>query len=114
MRVELLFAAQEVGEEAVLERVILARRDVVEDARVEDVSPGVDGVDFDFLGLRLFEEAADAPVLFGLDEPVGGRVLDGREDDGRHRPPRVVLADDGFEVEVGDDVAVEDDGRLAD
>ncbi len=56
----------------------------------------------------------DAPALAGLDHAVGAGVLDRREDDGGDRAARVVLADDGAEVEVGDDVAVEDDGRLAD
>jgi hypothetical protein len=113
VRVELLAALEEVREEAVLERVALALRDEVEDVRLKDVGAGVDGVDANLLGLRLLPKGADASVPLGLDEAVGARVLDGREHDGRRRAALLVLTDDGLEVEVGQDVAVEDDRRLA-
>src|SRR5579885_3168255 len=113
VRVELLAALEKVREQPVLERVVLARRDVVENFRVENVCPGVDVAAVRLFRLRLFEEASDVPVLFSLDDAVARRIFHGREDDCRRGLVVVVLADDALEVEVCDDVAVEDDGRLA-
>ncbi len=101
-------------EEVVLEREDLLGRNVLEHVRLDDVDPGVDRVGRDLVALGLLEEALDAAVLLGLDEPVGARVLDRRQHDRDDGLSLLVEGDDVLEVDVGEDVAVEDDGPVVD
>ena len=48
----------------------------------------------------------------GLDEPVGRRIGDRSQDDGRRCSRSHVLIDDAWEIHIGQHVTVEDDGSL--
>ena len=61
---------------------------------------------------RLLEEPLDVAVGVGLDQAVGARVLDRRQDDRRLGLALAVQPEHRREVDVGQHVAVEDDDRL--
>ena len=52
------------------------------------------------------------PLAVGLDQAVGARVLDRRQDDGRLRLALAVQRQHGAQVDLGQHVAVEDDDRF--
>ena len=87
-------------------------RNAIERIRLEDVNSGVDQVRRDLVGLGLLEEAPDVAVTIGFDQPVGRRILDRREDDGRAGLALAVHADDRRQVELRHHVAVEYDDRF--
>src|SRR5207249_5768601 len=105
-------AAEEGGEEGALDRVVHAGRHQLERRRLQHVDAGVDRVGGDLLRGGLFDEAAHAPVPVGLDQPVGGRVGDGREHERGRGPALAMPSDDGGQVHVGEHVAVEHHGRV--
>jgi hypothetical protein len=86
--------------------------DVVEDLGLEDVDPGVDGVAEHLAPAGLLEEALDAAVLVGDDDAELERVLHRLEADGGERAPLLVELDDGGQVDVGEDVAGDDEEAL--
>ena len=73
-------------EELLREVVRAVRRDVPQHLRLEHVDAGVDRVGEDLAPRRLLEEALDAAVLVGDDDPELERVLDRLEAD-RDRAP---------------------------
>ena len=86
--------------------------DEVEDLRLEDVDAGVDGVAEHLAPGRLLQEPLDRPVLVGDDDAELERVLDRLEGQGGQAPVGVVEVDDGAEVDVGQDVAGDDEEPL--
>ena len=86
--------------------------DEVEDLGLEDVDAGVDGVAEHLAPGRLLEEALDAAVVARDDDAELERVLHGLEADGGHRLLLLVEADDGRQVDVGEDVARDDEEAL--
>src|SRR5215213_6536740 len=113
MSVELFAAFEQVGKEPVLEGMVFARRNQVEHLRLKYVSPCVDRVDGNLIGLGLFQKTTYATVLLGLHQSVGRRILNRGEHDRGNRLSLVVFAYDRFEVKVCQHVAVEDDRSLA-
>ena len=63
---------------------------------------------------RLLDERHDAAVGIGRDDAEGGGVLDAMERDGGFGAALVVEGDERADVEVGEDVAVDDDELLGD
>ncbi len=86
--------------------------DVVEDLGLEHEDPGVDGVAEHLAPRRLLEEPFDAPVLVGDHDPELERVLDVDQPDGGHGLAGGVELDDGAQVDVGEDVAGDDQEAL--
>ena len=105
-------AREEGGEEDALDRRVHPGRHHLEDARLEDVDPRVDVVRRDLLGPRLLEEAQDPAVGVRLDEAVGRRVRHRCQQDRGLRLRGLVPGDDRRQVDVGQHVAVQDDGPL--
>ena len=69
--------ADELREDVVFERAVLAGRDHLEHIALEHVGAGVDArVGRRVLGFGLLEERLDAVLVVGQDDAVGGRVLD--------------------------------------
>ena len=97
---ECLAALDERREVAALDRPRDVARNAIERVGLEDVNAGVDLVGRDLLRLRLLEEAPDVAVAIGFDQPVGRRILDRRQDDGRAGLPLAVQADDRRQVEL--------------
>ncbi len=108
---ERLAALDQRREVAALDRVGRVLRDAIEGLRLEDVDAGVDVVGGDLVGLRLLEEALHGAVGVGLDQAVGGRVVDRRQHDRRLGLARAVQRQHGVQVDLGQHVAVEDDDR---
>src|SRR6185436_3402327 len=76
------------------------------------VNAGVDGVARDFVSARLLEKPPDIAVRVGLDEPIGRRIFDRRENDRRLRLSFTMERDDAREINLSQHVAVEDDNRF--
>src|SRR5215831_6184346 len=109
---ERLAALDQRREITALDRPRRVLRDAIEGVGLEHVDAGVDRVAGDLVFARLFEEAADVAARVGLDQPVGARVLDRGQHDGRFGFALAVQAEHGGEVDLGQHVAVEDDDRL--
>ena len=90
----------------------LTRRDVVEDARLQDVDPGVDGVAEHLTPRGLLQEPLDPSVLAGDDDPELDGILDPLQRDGGERAGLLVAADDLGEVDVGQHVTGDHEERL--
>jgi hypothetical protein len=93
--------------------MILAARDQVQYLRLKHVSTRVDVLTGGLIRLWLFQETAHAAIAFSFNHAVSAGVFDGSEHDGRDRVSFLVLPDDGFQIEVGQNVAVENYGGLA-
>ena len=107
-----LAALDQRREVAALDRPGRVLRNAVERLRLEHVDAGVDRVAGDLVLARLLEEALDVAVRVGLDQPVGARVLDRRQDDRRLGLALAVQPQHGAEIDLGQHVAVEHDDRL--
>ena len=93
--------------------MIFAGGNVVEHLRLQDIGARIDGVDRYFVFIRFFQKPSDAAILLSLDQSVSARVFDGREHDRRHGLAVVVLADNCFQIQVRQNIAVEDYRRFA-
>jgi len=102
-------ASEQSREEAPLDGVLHSRWDQLEGSGLENVDASVDLVRGDLSGIGLFDEALDPSLLVGLDEPIGGRVGNGGQDDGRGCPRGPVPGDHSGEIDVRQDVSVEHD-----
>ena len=107
-----LAVRQQAGEHVAGEVDRLVPVDVLEDRGLEHVDAGVDGVAEHLAPRRLLEEALDGAVVAGDDDAELERVLDMHEADRRHRFALVVEGDDLAEVDVGEDVARDDEEPL--
>ena len=87
--------------------------DAIERVRLEHVDAGIDRVAGDLVGLRLLQKSLDVAGRVGLDEPVRRGIVDRRQHDGRLGLALAVQRDDGRQIHLGEDVAVEDHHRLA-
>src|SRR5438105_1498209 len=85
--------------------------DVAQDLRLEHVDAGVDRVGEHLAPRRLLEEALDAAVVVGDDDPELQRVFDGLEADGHRRLLLAVELDELRKVEVAERVARDDEER---
>src|SRR4051794_34691243 len=103
---------EEQREELLREVVWPVRRDVAEHLGLEHVDAGVDRVGEDLAPRRLLEEALDAPVLVGDDDPELERVLDRLQADRHRRALFLVELDDLPEVDVAERVARDHEERL--
>ena len=81
--------------------------DAGEQAPVEHVDAGVDGVGRDLRRIRLLDEAPDAAALPQLHQAEGGGVGHPREVQRGRRAARLVEGEHRAEVGIGEDVAVE-------
>jgi hypothetical protein len=88
------------------------RRDVVEDLGLQHEDAGVDGVAEDLAPGRLLEEPLDGAVGSGDDDAELERVVDRHQADGGQGRPLLVEGDDLAEVDVGEDVAGDDEEAL--
>src|SRR6185369_9095927 len=104
---------QQIRKQSVLEGMVLAFRNQVENLGLENVSAGVDVLATRLFGLRFLQKAQDAAVVFGFDDAVGAGVFNRRQNNRGHRLAILVLANHGFQIEVGQNVTVENHGRLA-
>src|SRR5882672_1873440 len=80
---------------------------------VERVDARVDGIHRRLAGRRLLDEAPDAPVRLELHEPVLAGIGDAGEVERRARAALGVEAQHRGEIEIGQDVAVQDDHEPA-
>ena len=87
-------------------------RDVTEHLGIEHIDPGVDRVGEDLAPGGLLEEALDAAVLVGDDDPELERVVDALQADRDERALLLVEADERAEVDVAERVARDDEERL--
>ncbi len=99
-------------EELLREVVGPVGRDVAQHLRLEHVDAGVDRVGEHLPPRRLLEEALDAAVLVGDDDPELERVLDRLQADRHGRALLPVELDDLAEVEVAERVAGDDEERV--
>ena len=95
MRVKSFFAIQQVRKQSILERVVLARGQIIEHFGFENICAGVDRVASDLVALGFFEKATNGAVAFGFNESVTLWVFDRRQHDRRSRLAFVVFAYDG-------------------
>ena len=102
---ERLAVCEQLREHVAREVVGLPFGDVVEDLRLQDVDPGVDGVAEDLTPRRLLEEALDRPVVARDHDAELERVLHRLQRDRRHGLALLVEAHDLGQVEVGEHVA---------
>ena len=101
---KILSVFEQIGKQLVFERIIFARRDKIQNPRVENINSGVDRIYIYILqlpGARFFEEPDNSVVFSDLDEPVEGRVVDRDQNDGRRRLVLPVLPADGCEIDIG-------------
>ena len=103
---------EEQWEELLGEVVRSIGRDVAEHLRLEHVYAGVDRVGEDLAPGRLFQEALDASVAVGDDDPELERVLDRLQRERRGRALLLVELDEPGQVEVAEGIAGDDDERL--
>ena len=89
-----------------------ALRHMAQHLGIEDVDAGVDRVREDLAPRRLLEEALDAPVLVGDDDPELERVVDALQADRDERLLLLVEADERAEVDVAERVPGDDEERL--
>src|SRR5262249_45938100 len=89
----------------------LTFRDVVEDAGLEHVDTGIDRVGEHLPPGGLFEKALDGAVVARNHDAELNRILDALERNRRERAAFAMLTHDLAEVEVGDDVARDDEER---
>ena len=99
-------------EELLGEVVRSVGRDVAEHLRLDHVHAGVDRVGEDLAPGRLFEEALDASVAVGDDDPELERVLDRLQRERRRRALLLVELDEPGQVEVAEGIAGDDDERV--
>ncbi len=99
--------------EAALDRPRRVLGNAIERVRLEHVDAGVDRVTVDLVRLGFFEKPLDVAAGVGLDQAVGGGILDRREHDRGLRSALAVQRDDRGEVHLRQHIAVEDDDRLA-
>ena len=99
-------------EELLREVVRPVGRDVLQHLRLEHVDAGVDRVGEHLPPRRLLEEALDAAVLVGDDDPELERVLDRLQPDRDRGALLLVELDDLAEVDVAERVARDDEERL--
>ena len=85
----------------------------VERVGLEDVDARVDRVARDLVRVGLLQEPPDVAVRVGLDQPVRAGVVDRRQHDRRLGLALAVQRDDGRQIHLRQDVAVEHDDRLA-
>jgi hypothetical protein len=85
---------------------------MAQDLRVEHVDAGVDRVREDLSPGGLLQEALDAVVRVGDDDPELERVVDVLEADGDEGFALLVEADEGAEVDVAEGVPGDDEERL--
>ena len=90
----------------------LLRLDVVEDVGLEHVDAGVDGVGENLSPGGLLQEPLDRAVLPGDDDAELQRVLHGLQADGHDGLLFPVKLDDAGQVDVGEDVAGDDEERF--
>ena len=90
----------------------LALGDEVEDLGLEHVDPGVDCVAEHLAPRGLFQEPFDRAVLVGDDDAELQRVLDRLEGQGGQSPVAVVEVHHLAQVDVGEDVAGDDEEPL--
>src|SRR5262245_502486 len=110
--VKLLVGREQGGKELVLERELLPRRNVIEHARLQNIDAGVDRLAGDLFRLRLLDETPRTAVRAGLDQAVCAGVLDRDRRYGRRRRLFAVIRDQLGDVDVGQNISVEDYGRL--
>ena len=96
---------------AALDGVLRSCRNAVEGVGLEHVDARVDRVAGDRVGRRLLAEGAHVARGVRLDQPVGRRIVDRRQDDRGPRAARAVPVDDGAQVDGGQHVAVEHHDR---
>src|SRR5581483_2720008 len=99
-------------EELLREVVRPVGRDVLQHLRLEDVDARVDRVGEDLAPRRLLEEALDAAVLVGDDDPELERVLDRLEADRHGGALLPVRLDETRQVDVAERVAGDDEERV--
>ncbi len=95
-----------------LDRDPPADRDGGEHRRLEDVGAGVDQVGGRFARRRLLDEGDHAALVVGRHDAVGRGLLDRGQRDRRPGAHLVVESEQFAEIEVGQDVAVDDDQPL--
>src|SRR6266404_1357061 len=83
VREERFTLLEQPGKQTILERMIFATRDEIQDLRLEHISAGVDVLARGNFRLWLFQEAADATIVFCFDYAVGARVFNWSQDNGR-------------------------------
>src|SRR5260370_489989 len=90
-----------------------ALRNKIEHLRFQYVGTGINVLASRFVRLGLLEKTPDAPVIFSFHDAVGARVVDRCQDDGGDCLAIFVLAYNGLQIQVSEDIAVEDNGGLA-
>ncbi len=99
-------------EELLREVVRPVLRDVLQHLGLEHVDAGVDRVGEDLAPAGLLEEALDAAVLVGDDDPELERVLDRLEPDRHGGALLAVRLDEGGQVDVAEGVSGDDEERV--
>jgi hypothetical protein len=107
-----LALGQQLREHVAREVDRLALGDVIEDARFEYVNARVDSVTEDLAPRRLFEEPLNRAVVVGDDDAELKWVLHRLERDRGHRALVLVHVDKRGEVDVGEDIARDDEEGL--
>ena len=110
--VEGLALREELREEVPAEVEARPDRVAPEDARLDDVDAGIDGVREDLAPGRLLEELRDAAALVRDDDAVLERVGHAVERERDRRALRLVERDHLREVDVGERVAGDDEERV--
>src|SRR4030095_11370967 len=93
--------------------MVLASWNKIKHLGLKDVRSGVNRIASDLIRLRLFEKPPNAAIRFSFHQTVGGRIVYRRQDNRRRRVSFRVLTNDRLKIEVREDIAVENDGRLA-
>src|SRR5215510_12388665 len=79
----------------------------IEDLRLEDVSAGVDVLAGCFVWAGFFQEASHMSVILGFNDAVSAGVLDRSKNNRGHCVSLFMLANDGFQIQISQNVAVE-------
>ena len=105
--------AQHERKEILREVVDPAALHAVEDAGLEDVDAGIDGVGEDLSPRRLLEETDDAAVIVGDDDAELERIGHALQRDGDVVAGFAMMAHQRREIDVGQRVAADDEERRA-
>src|SRR5437660_12476960 len=90
-----------------------ALRNKIEHFRFQDVCAGINVFASCFVGLGFLEKTPNAPVIFSFHNAVCTWVVDRCQHDGGDCIAISVLTDNGLQIQVSQDIAVEDNGGLA-
>src|SRR5260370_33732653 len=98
---------QQPRKQTIFKRMIFTSRNQIEHLPLEYVGTGVDVLASALVRLPFFQKPPYAPVIFRLNDSISTWVFDGRQHYRSHCLALLMLANDGFKIEIGKDVPIE-------